>query len=56
MKKYRIDCRFSKRGKITYSIWCDNLDLSKLPHPFIDIYELKGMRYIKIKSIEPNSK
>jgi hypothetical protein len=53
-KKYRVDVRRTKRGKIVHSYWTDTVD-TIYTRSYVDIYQYVGKRLFRVKTITPTS-
>jgi len=50
IKKYRVDVRRSKRGRIIQSYWTDSANVENHKGYFISIYQYFGKRLFKVAS------
>ena len=52
-KKYRVDVRRSKRGRIIQSYWTDSYNVENHKGYFISMYQYFGKRLFKVASFKP---
>ena len=52
-KKYRIDIRMSKTGKIVESFWTNSFDIISRPNSYINIYQRFRSRLFKVCHYTP---